>query len=214
MAGTVVVVMPGLIARIGIRQATRHFIPNWGGVRAQFGACIDGVYRLHTAFQANPTVVVPPGGNADAIFALPTAALRLPANIADNLRKLGLDRILDIAAKPRAPLTLRFGPELGRRLDQAAFGLSGPDAKNVLRAVFSACKRSNRVGAGRSGKGIEDPHVLDRILNRRDGREVPANGVCESLDHQLVLIHRRQFFLASAPVLVDDDHQCLRKARS
>jgi nucleotidyltransferase/DNA polymerase involved in DNA repair len=32
---------------------------------------------------------------------------------------LGFQRIGDLLAQPRAPLTLRFGPELGRRLDQA-----------------------------------------------------------------------------------------------
>ncbi len=36
-----------------------------------------------------------------------------------RLRKLGFDRIGDLADKPRAPLALRFGPELHRRLDQA-----------------------------------------------------------------------------------------------
>ena len=35
-------------------------------------------------------------------------------------------RIGEIAAKPRAPLALRFGPELGRRLDQAMGRLSEP----------------------------------------------------------------------------------------
>jgi protein ImuB len=36
-----------------------------------------------------------------------------------DLRVLGFERVDDILARPRAPLTLRFGPELGRRLDQA-----------------------------------------------------------------------------------------------
>jgi len=57
-------------------------------------------------------------------------------------------------------------------------------------------------------------HVLHGILNRRDGRQIPANGVRESFDHQLVMIHRRQLLLAPASVLVDDYHQRLRQARS
>ena len=64
--------------------------------------------------------------SAAAILNLPIAALRLPADMVDSLRKLGLDRVCDLAAKPRAPLALRFGPELGRRLDQAMGRLSEP----------------------------------------------------------------------------------------
>jgi protein ImuB len=37
----------------------------------------------------------------------------------ESLRVLGFDRIGELAEKPRAVLALRFGPELGRRLDQA-----------------------------------------------------------------------------------------------
>jgi protein ImuB len=43
----------------------------------------------------------------------------LATDTVDDLRKLGFERIADLLATPRAPLTLRFGPELGRRLDQA-----------------------------------------------------------------------------------------------
>lgn len=57
--------------------------------------------------------IAPPG---DAV-ALPVAALRLPAGIVAGLRVLGLERIGELAAKPRAPLALGFGPEPGRRLD-------------------------------------------------------------------------------------------------
>ncbi len=44
----------------------------------------------------------------------------------EDLSVLGFARIGDLAAKPRAPLALRFGPELGRRLDQAMGRLSEP----------------------------------------------------------------------------------------
>lgn len=61
-----------------------------------------------------------------AMVPLPIAALRLPAAMVDSLRRLGFDRIGDIANQPRAPLALRFGPELGRRLDQAMGRLREP----------------------------------------------------------------------------------------
>jgi protein ImuB len=43
-----------------------------------------------------------------------------------DLRVLGFDRVGDVLAQPRAPLALRFGPELGRRLDQATGRLAEP----------------------------------------------------------------------------------------
>ncbi|WP_342630164.1 DUF6504 family protein [Nguyenibacter vanlangensis] len=64
-------------------------------------------------------VVVPAGGLRDRIADLPIAALRLPENIVAGLDKLGLRRIGDLDHAPRAPLALRFGPEVALRLDQA-----------------------------------------------------------------------------------------------
>jgi len=55
---------------------------------------------------------------AAAIAELPVAALRLPAETVDALRRLGVERIGQVAAMPRAPLARRFGGEVRRRLDQ------------------------------------------------------------------------------------------------
>jgi protein ImuB len=78
-----------------------------------------GAAHALARFAARPTLVVPPRESAGRIRPLPIAALRLAADTVDDLRKLGFERIADLLATPRAPLTLRFGPELGRRLDQA-----------------------------------------------------------------------------------------------
>jgi protein ImuB len=75
---------------------------------------------------ARPTLVVPAGESKKAVLDLPIAALRLPKTMVEDLSVLGFARIGELAAKPRAPLTLRFGPELGRRLDQALGRLSEP----------------------------------------------------------------------------------------
>ncbi len=66
---------------------------------------------------ARPTIAVERGG--PAIRHLPVRALRLPADMVEGLERLGIDTIGELEAKPRAPLALRFGPELTRRLDQA-----------------------------------------------------------------------------------------------
>ena len=60
-----------------------------------------------------------PGAHADALAPLSVSALRIPAEAADGLRRLGLDLVGQLAAVPRAPLARRFGPEPLLRLDQA-----------------------------------------------------------------------------------------------
>ncbi len=63
--------------------------------------------------------VAAPGAEAAALAPLPPAALRLPEPTLAALDRLGLRRIADIAALPRAGLARRLGPEVLMRLDQA-----------------------------------------------------------------------------------------------
>jgi protein ImuB len=56
----------------------------------------------------------------------PLAALRLEAATVAALERVGLKTIGDVWERPRAPLARRFGPELLRRLDQAAGRLDEP----------------------------------------------------------------------------------------
>ncbi|MDN3622627.1 Y-family DNA polymerase [Methylobacterium isbiliense] len=85
-----------------------------------------GAAHALARFAARPTLVAPAGESAAAIMPLPIAALRLPATTVDSLRRLGLDHIGDLEHTPRAPLALRFGSDIGRRLDQAMHRLSEP----------------------------------------------------------------------------------------
>jgi protein ImuB len=78
-----------------------------------------GAAHALARFAARPALVVPERESADRIKPLPIASLRLAADMVGDFRRLGFERIADLLATPRAPLTLRFGPELGRRLDQA-----------------------------------------------------------------------------------------------
>lgn len=68
---------------------------------------------------AAPISAAPPGATAEAVADLPVTALRLLPEAADGLRRLGITRISQLAALPRAPLARRFGPDVLRRLDQA-----------------------------------------------------------------------------------------------
>ncbi|MGN6422547.1 MAG: Y-family DNA polymerase [Asticcacaulis sp.] len=102
-----------------------------------------GAAHALARFGGKARLIVPAGQTADAILPLPAAALRLPPPLIDTLKSLGFDRISDLASKPRAPLTLRFGPELGRRLDQALGRLVEPikSAREVqyieMRQIFA-----------------------------------------------------------------------------
>ncbi|WGF91099.1 Y-family DNA polymerase [Marinivivus vitaminiproducens] len=77
-----------------------------------------GAAHALARYRAKPITVAPPGAGTDMVAALPLAALRLPVETVHGLHALGFIRIGDLLERPRAPLTLRYGVELARRLDQ------------------------------------------------------------------------------------------------
>ena len=64
-------------------------------------------------------VIVEPGSEEEALAILPLAGLRLDSDTLGGLAKLGLRTIGQVMARPRAPLTRRFGKLLMLRMDQA-----------------------------------------------------------------------------------------------
>jgi len=78
-----------------------------------------GATHALARFGGAEITLVPAGSTADALALLPVAALRIAGEMADGLRRLGLDLIGQLAAAPRGPLARRFGPGLLLRLDQA-----------------------------------------------------------------------------------------------
>jgi protein ImuB len=92
--------MSGIVARMAIADS-------WGAAHAL------------ARYAARPTLIAPNGHGRAVLESLPLAALRIAPSTVGALRVLGFERIGDLLAQPRAPLTLRFGPEIGRRLDQA-----------------------------------------------------------------------------------------------
>lgn len=85
-----------------------------------------GAAHALARFGAGNVIIVPEGATADALNPLPMAALRLNDGLLAELRRLGFERIEDLERTPRAPLALRFGSEIGRRLDQAFGRLQEP----------------------------------------------------------------------------------------
>ena len=75
-----------------------------------------------------PVTIAPPGQLHGLLAPLPVAALRLPDGLAEDLGRLGLRRIGDLAGQPRAALGRRFGPVLMQRLDQALGAVPEPVA--------------------------------------------------------------------------------------
>ena len=63
--------------------------------------------------------IAPPGGQAQALGPLPPAALRFDAETAAQIERLGLRRLSQLFALPRAPFAKRFGQAALDRLDQA-----------------------------------------------------------------------------------------------
>ncbi|TBZ80626.1 DNA polymerase Y family protein [Rhizobium leguminosarum bv. viciae] len=97
----------GLTARVAIADT-------WGAAHA----CARAINR--------ETVIVPSGETIRAVERLPISLLRLPEKIVGHLRMLGFRTIGELSATARAPLALRFGPEIGRRLDQMFGRVSEP----------------------------------------------------------------------------------------
>lgn len=81
--------------------------------------------------------VVPPGQQAAAIEPLYITALRLEHDIVDGLSRLGIETVGELERLPRGPLALRFGSNVGRRLDQAHGRLAEPIRPIVVPETLS-----------------------------------------------------------------------------
>ncbi|HEY1786041.1 MAG TPA: DNA polymerase Y family protein [Pirellulales bacterium] len=68
---------------------------------------------------ASRLAIAPPGCLPQALADLPIAALRLESKTLDDLGQLGVERVEQLAALPRAGLATRFGHAILRRLDEA-----------------------------------------------------------------------------------------------
>lgn len=64
--------------------------------------------------------IIKPGGQIDALISLPASSLRIDAEMAHRLAKLGLFRVGHFITMPRTSLRRRFGEYLLQRIDEAA----------------------------------------------------------------------------------------------
>jgi protein ImuB len=63
--------------------------------------------------------IVSPGRHSDAIASLPVSSLRLSPDTVSSLSDVGIERVAQLASKPRGSLRKRFGSDVLLRLDQA-----------------------------------------------------------------------------------------------
>ncbi|UZK65485.1 DUF6504 family protein [Sphingomonas sp. M1-B02] len=77
-------------------------------------------------FRPDGECVCPTGEHAQALSPLPIEALRIDPAAIELLHRLGVERIAQLLAMPRAPLVRRFGGGLVARLEQALGGLPEP----------------------------------------------------------------------------------------
>lgn len=131
----------GLASRVAIADT-------WGAAHA----CARAIAR--------DTVIVPRGETVRAVERLPISLLRLPDKVVDDLHTLGFRLIGELSNTPRAPLTLRFGPEIGRRLDQM-FGRTGEP--------IDAIRGPEMVSVSRS---FQEPIGAAETINKYVGRLV------------------------------------------
>ncbi len=106
----------------------------------------------------------------EALGVLPIAALRLPVDLVLALRKLGFTQIGDLARTARAPLALRFGPLIGRRLDQ----MFGHEPEPFEPVAPTELVRVERVFA----EPIGAPETLQRQIG------LLADALCATLRHR------------------------------
>ena len=127
------------------------------------------------------------GNEADALAPLPIAALRIEQRIVDAMRRLGLERIGDLVAIPRAPLARRYGRDVLLKLDQALGRAPEPFDPIVPRDAPSATLRfAEPIGSADSiAQVIGD--LLDQLIERLREAGLGARAlllVCERVDRQ------------------------------
>ena len=129
-----------------------------------------GAAHALARFSPRPITIVPPGESGAAVLPLRIAALRLPAEILDSLGQLGFETISDLVDKPRAPLTLRFGQILGRRIDQALGRIGEPIEPVRLEEIVEV------------RRGFAEPIGAPETIARYAGKLVVE--LCEQLEKQ------------------------------
>ena len=112
--------------------------------------------------------IIPPGRTVDAVSTLPVQALRLSHETVSTMHRLGVERVGQFAAMPRAPMVRRFGREASLRLDQAL----GHAFEPITPMIPEEAVLASRAFAEPIGR-LEDVKLVVRQL---------AEEMCQSLE--------------------------------
>jgi protein ImuB len=147
----------------GEEQLVTHLVKRLVAQGIQAAACVaDAPGTAWAVARYGKQIVAPPGRSVEAVASLPVAALRLPQVTIAALHRLGIERIGQLAAMPRAPMVRRFGKEVALRLDQA-FG----HAFEPLNPLVPKETPVQRVSFAEPIGGIEDlKGVVRRLADR------------------------------------------------
>jgi nucleotidyltransferase/DNA polymerase involved in DNA repair len=116
--------------------------------------------------------LVSPGRASDAIASLPIASLRLAPSTVQSLADVGIERVAQLASKPRGSLRTRFGGEVLLRLDQAL-----GNANELLPSLLPPEVPRTEL---RFAEPVGDPDDLKRIIEKLADRlclDLEARGI-------------------------------------
>jgi protein ImuB len=111
----------------------------------------------HSVFLLPPSSVLP------ALRPLPIEALRLPEETVELLHQLGIWRIEQLEALPRAELSSRFGPRLIERWDQATGRMAEPIIPHAALPRFEARWSPEHPAARRETIEAALEHLIGRV---------------------------------------------------
>src|SRR5450759_1704944 len=100
--------------------------------------------------------IVSPGRASEAIASLPVTALRLAQSVVSSLHEVGIERVAQLASKPRA--RLRFGADVLLRFDQAL--------GSVTEALTSLVPPEVPQRELKFAEPIGDPEDLKRVISK------------------------------------------------
>jgi protein ImuB len=133
-------------------------------------------------------LLCPQGGEATALMPLPLAALRLEQATVDAMRRLGLERVGDLAAMPRAPLARRFGKDTLLKLDRALGRAAEPFDPVVPRDAPRAALRFAEPIGGADAIATAIETLLDQLIETLREAGLGARAVlllCDRVDRQV-----------------------------
>jgi hypothetical protein len=119
-----------------------------------------------------PSTVVAPDQAATWLAPLPIATLRLPRDTVGGLSRLGFGRIEQLMTAYRAPIVLRFGGAVHRRLDQA-LGRGFEPIEPVVPPEKVGCRLAIGFNSGEYGGSVTST-MLSGTVNSRPVACQPA----------------------------------------